>query len=200
MYLKACHGFLMVVLLLVAQPAAASPVDPADQIRQTVEDIKSAYLDNSLSEEEKASRVRGLIFQRFDLAYTSEKVVGRRWSGISEAERAEFVALFSRLLERDYLNRVRLISTANMEFEAALVSYPYATVMSKITMTKSGDVLDVNYRLRFVGGEWKVYDVFMLMGSLVGSYRVQFSSMKFERVLESLREKEFRATAGEKFR
>jgi phospholipid transport system substrate-binding protein len=76
----------------------------------------------------------------------------------------------------------------------------FAEVDTKI-ITKKGEEISVNYKLRQAGNDWKVYDVVIENISLVNNYRSQFNRViaqsSYEELFRKMKDKQF-DTAGQK--
>ena len=132
-------------------------------------------LDDQTAEKlglEKHKLVRDAIFPRFDFQEIAEHALGAEWHRRSSKEQTEFVKLFADYLERAFVrgiasNREKFIYTGER------VDETYAEVDSKLLTPK--EEIKINYMLRRLQSEWKVYDVVVEDVSLVGNYRSQFS-------------------------
>jgi phospholipid transport system substrate-binding protein len=70
----------------------------------------------------------------------------------------------------------------------------FAEVDTKV-ITKKGEEIVINYKLRQTGGNWKVYDVVIENISLVSNYRSQFNRViaqsSFDELMRRMRNKQF---------
>src|SRR5579884_2443061 len=58
------------------------------------------------SEEQRRMRIRQVVTSRFGFEEMARECLGRYWNQRSPAERAEFIKLFTDLLERTYINDI----------------------------------------------------------------------------------------------
>jgi phospholipid transport system substrate-binding protein len=136
----------------------------------------TGMLDDQTSEKlglEKSKLVRDGIFPRFDFQEIAEHSLGAEWYRRSSKEQTEFVKLFTDFLEKAFVRGI----TSNREkfiYTGERVDEPYAEVDSKL-LTPKGEEIKINYMLRRLQSEWKVYDVVVQDVSLVGNYRSQFT-------------------------
>jgi phospholipid transport system substrate-binding protein len=100
--------------------------------------------------------------------------LGATWGSLNGAQQAEFVGLFSELLEASYADKI--------DKYAQRVKIDYADeipdgnrVEVRTVVRRPNDRFPLNYRLIQEGGTWKVYDVVIEGVSLVSNYRSQFS-------------------------
>ena len=91
-------------------------------------------------------------------------------------KKKEFIALFGKLLERTYLDKVGSYSGEKVIYVDETIDGKYGTVTAKI-LTHSHTEVSVRYRLKIIGGDWRVYDISVEGVSLVNNYRKQFNSI-----------------------
>jgi phospholipid transport system substrate-binding protein len=177
-------------------PPALHPGEPTDQIRATVDKVLATLNDPKLAapgaKDERRSRLRRLIYPRFDFAEMSRRSLGATWQRITPAEQEEFVKLFTQLLEESYISTIESYSDETILYGRETREENFAEVDTRI-VSKTGEQITVNYRLRRMNGDWKVYDVVVENVSLVNNYRSQFSRLSakssFAELLGRIREK-----------
>ena len=172
----AAIGFIAIVAL----PAWAG--SPTDQVKMSVDRIIAILQDPALKSEarakERRAAVRGAVTTIFDFQETTKRALGRHWQRLSEADRAEFVPLFTDLLERSYISRIEQYSGEKISYvrESVDPGGELATVKTTFTPAKGPDV-PIEYHLLRRGDRWLIYDVFIEGVSLVANYRSQFDTI-----------------------
>src|ERR1041385_5579369 len=135
---------------------------PTQQVRSTVESVYTALLNSRLESESKKKKHAAAIKQAI-------------------ARRFDFGEMAKRALG-PYWERRSARERRDGDF---------AEVNTKALGIK-GDELDVNYKLRSRGGEWKVYDIIVDNVSVVNNYRAQFARImnrgSFDDLLTKLRD------------
>ena len=76
--------------------------------------------------------MRKLARELFDFEEMTRRTLSRHWSAELAEERAEFVRLFTDLLERAYVGRIEAYGGENIVYIGEAVDAGYATVRSKI--------------------------------------------------------------------
>ena len=188
----------MIIFLLA--PAAAMAGAPADDLRATVDNVLAIIKEPQPATESqrKARRdqLREVISQRFDFAEMARRSLGSWWQRLSAEQRKEFVALFTRLLEDSYLDKIENYHGEKIRYGKESRDNDYARVDTTI-LANDGQEYSVNYRLREVDGNWKVYDVVIEDISLVNNYRAQFNRVlarsSVDELLKRMRERAFSA-------
>ena len=184
----------LVLGVRVVADAWAGP--PADQVRLQIDRVVKALADPGLRaagrERERQAVVRQIAEEIFDLGEMTRRTLGQHWPGRSEAERAEFVRLFSDLLERAYFTRIATYNGEKINVLGDSVDGEQATVRTRI-VTQQGAEIPVDYRMLRRGERWVVYDISIEGVSLVANYRTQFNKIiqtsSYQTLVDKLRSK-----------
>src|SRR5574341_2209046 len=122
----------------------------------------------------------------------AKRSLGPHWQRQNGEEQLQFVRLFTELLEKSYSDQIESYDGEKILYGRENVAQDQAEVDTKI-VTKKGEQISVNYKLRAAGGDWKVYDVVIENISLVNNFRSQFSRIlatsSFDELLRKLRAK-----------
>jgi phospholipid transport system substrate-binding protein len=168
------------IILLMLPVAVAAEDGPKDQTRATIDKVISILKDKELRQNSRVRERRALIRKEigaiFDFNEMAKRALGMHWQQRSAAEKKEFVALFSDLLEKTYISKIEGYSNEKIVYEAQAVDGDYATVNTKIITAKNLEI-PIVYRLLKAGNRWAVYDVIIEKVSLVGNYRTQFNQI-----------------------
>ena len=169
---------------------------PTEQIRGTVDQVIAILADPSLKTEskqkERREQLRRVIFARFDFAEMARRSLGPEWRRRTPAEQQEFINLFTDLLQDNYIGTIEAYSGDKVGYNRELQEKDNAEVQTTLT-TKGEAAYSINYRLRLVDKDWKVYDVVIENISVVNNYRSQFnrviSKSSYEELIRSMKEK-----------
>ena len=189
--------------LLSAGSAAAGM--PTEQIRGTVEKallvLKDPRLKPAAKTQERRDQLRQILFARFDFAEMAKRALGSNWRRRTPQEQAEFVRLFTDVLERAYAGIIESYSDEKIIYLSERIDGGFADVGSKI-ITGSGEEYSIYYKAHMVSNEWKIYDVVAENISLVNNYRSQFNRViaksSYEELLRRLRDRSEFAGAPQK--
>ena len=185
--------FLFVMAALTLPAWAASPME---EIKQTTEKIISIVTNPSLKGPsktlEREKQIRQAVDERFDWEEMARRSLATHWAKRTDAEKKEFVRLFSDLVERTYMKKVEGYSGEKVVYEGEAQDGDYASVKVRIVTQKNQDI-PVEYRLKKEGNDWFVYDVSIEGVSLVNNYRTQFNGIllqsSYENLVKKLKEK-----------
>ena len=199
MRLMKIMGIALAGLLLFGALALAVP-SPRDQVKQTVDQVLEVLRNKSLTGQPRRETLSRLIRARFDFTIMSQRTLGKFWKEASPPEQARFVALFSDLLEANYVGRIEAYSGETVNYRGERVDGDLAEVDTSI---HSGNInIPTSYRLVLKNGQWFVYDVIIEDVSLIKNYRNSYGEIVrregyaalFARMEEKIRE--LRAAPG----
>lgn len=188
----------LIAMLILLTPAGLIAGVPTEQVRQTADRVLSVLQDSRLKsadkQKERREQIRQIIVSRFDFAEMAKRSLGSNWQKGSSDEQQQFVELFTDLLEKSYTDQIESYDGEKIVYGRENVSQDHADVDTKI-VTKKGEQISVNYKLRSAGGDWKVYDVVIENISLVNNFRSQFNRIlangSFAELLKKLQSKSF---------
>ena len=192
--------------MLVASAVAAPAASPREVVEAAVGRVVAAIQRADMESEPAPSRVheqhrlqiRRVATELFDFDEISRRALSRHWAARSAEEQAEFVRLFTDLLERSYIGRIESYSGETLVYLGETVDGPFATVRSKVVTRRRGET-PLDYRLHLRDGRWKVYDVLIDHASFVSTYRSEFSRIlqkePYPALVERLRKQNVEAAA-----
>jgi phospholipid transport system substrate-binding protein len=187
---------LLATGLLTLSPAALRAGVPTDQVRQTADRVLAVLQDSRLKsadkQQERRAQIRQIIANRFDFGEMAKRSLGPNWQKVNNDEQRQFVELFTELLEKSYADQIESYNGEKIVYGRENVSQEQADVDTKI-VTKKGEEISVNYKLRSADGDWKVYDVVIENISIVNNFRSQFNRIlanaSFAELLKKLQSK-----------
>ncbi|MBI2161490.1 MAG: ABC transporter substrate-binding protein [Candidatus Rokubacteria bacterium] len=198
-------GKALAAWLMVAGAAVASPVTgPREAVESAIVRVLSVIEDgevNGKAVTDRRAEVRRIARELFDYDEITRRTLSRHWSQRTADEQAEFVALFSDLLERSYVSRIEAYAGEKIAFVGEVIDGGFATVRSKVvTQRRTETVLD--YRMHVREGRWRVYDVLIDGVSFVSTYRSQFDRViqaeSYGALVERLRKRNFESAVAER--
>lgn len=177
--------FLLAILLLISfQPVISSAemaatsdraVGPKAQVEHTVNAILNVLRCDTGDEVEQRQQISTMIRDKFDFKVMSQGALGRNWKVVSDDERANFVALFSDLLEETYLGRIRAYTDQEVTYGEETIRKGRAVVETFIH--NAGVDIPITYKLIPHGQDWHVYDVVIEEVSLIRNYRSSYKNI-----------------------
>jgi len=199
---KALAAWLMVA---GAMAATSSPLDVVQTAVTRVvavlqDDFQGAHLDRPRSEMRRA-QIRRVASDLFDFDEMARRTLTRHWNVRSADDQAEFVRLFTDLLEGSYIGRIEQFSGERILYLSERVDGHYATVRSRIVTRRPSEIA-VDYRLQLRDGRWRAYDVLLDGVSFVATFRAEFDRIiqqsSYAGLVDKLRKRAVHTTALEK--
>jgi len=157
----------------------ATDDEPVAQIRAVTEQMLS-QLEHSPEIREDAQALGRMIEDTLlpyvDFTGLSRLTLGKHWKRASDQQRDAFSHEFRHLLVRSYSSVLSNYSDQQVEFLSSkrTPNAHRAIVRTRVVSANNPPVV-VDYRLRQVNGQWKIYDVSIEGASLAVNYRNNFS-------------------------
>jgi phospholipid transport system substrate-binding protein len=187
---------IFIFTLYVGFARFAQAGEPLELVRtavdKAIQTLKDPKLQSQDKKRERIDRLREALNPIFDYEEMAKRALGTHWRRRTPAEQEEFVKLFRDFLEKIYSDKVDLYGGEKVRFGREVIDKDFAQVESTIIKPK-GEEIAVNYKLRQINGQWKVYDAVVENISIVNNYRSQFdriiSSSSYEELVKRLQEK-----------
>lgn len=163
-----------------APGASGAGSGPTEQLKGAIDRVLQVLEDPALKGEARAAErrraLRQIAGEIFDFDETARRAMAQHWRSLTEAQRKEFVELFSDLLERTYTSKIELYSGERIQYPAERIEGDFATVPTQL-ITKKGTEVPIDYRMLRQGDRWRIYDVSIEGVSLVANFRTQFNTV-----------------------
>jgi phospholipid transport system substrate-binding protein len=170
----------VVLVLTLSAVTGAWAGAPTDQLRDGVGRVFKILRDPDMAGNTNATQRRKAILTAastiFDFDEMAKRSLGQHWTERTPAERTEFTALFTDLLQHSYISKVDQHGPATIVFGDERVEGEYAAVRSSIPLS-SGGQMPLEYRMHQANARWQVYDISMDGISLLSNYRAQFNKV-----------------------
>lgn len=168
------HILVLGCLLALAIQANAGQT-PIQTVQTAVDGILGILTNETLDKEEKRSKMREIINQRFDFRAMSQRTLATNWKKASRDEQQQFVGLFAQLIQSSYIGKVEAYTSEKVEYPGEKIKGKRAVVDTMI-ITSSTEI-PVNYKVYLKNDEWRVYDVVIEGVSLISSYRSTYQEI-----------------------
>jgi phospholipid transport system substrate-binding protein len=166
-------------VLALSVHARAANDSPTELIRAAIDRARAVLEDPAYQgkdrRQERIEKVKEVVVSIFDSQEIAKRTLGVHWKDRTEAERKEFVEIFTALVEKTYANSLdRYRKDFQVLFDQERIEENFAEVDSRIIDPTLQKTFLLNYHLHKVNGKWLVYDVIIENVSLVRNYRNQF--------------------------
>jgi phospholipid transport system substrate-binding protein len=181
---------LAIVALLLGGRSAKAQVS-ADAARQMIQNVGVEVLavlrDPALANQQKFDRLVALLDGPIDLEIIARLILGRHWRSTSEAQQAEYLALFRAFALDNLASRLHVYDGHDFEIVGAqAVNERDAVVTTRVT-GGGRPPLKVDWRVRERGdGDLVAIDVIIEGVSLIVTQRSEFSAVIERRGMDGL--------------
>jgi phospholipid transport system substrate-binding protein len=165
--------------LMVAAAMAAPAAGPRKTVEGAVVSLGGVLQQPDADGRAHALRraeIRRIALGLFDFEEIARRTLSRHWAGRTPEARAEFVGLFTSLLERSYMNRIEAYSGERVVYTGEAIDGTYATVRTNVVAPRRSEIR-LDYRMHWRDGRWQVFDVLIDGVSFVSTYRSQFDRL-----------------------
>ncbi len=174
--MRAWAVMMVISILGLSVPAeAGAPLDRVQSaVAAVIQIVTRPDLHGPAHLVARRAMLREVADDLFDFPEMARSSLGYHWATPSEGERAEFLVLFTDLLERSYVTTIENYAGEQIVYLSETIEADYATVRSKI-LTARGAEISVDYRLRRSAVGWSAFDVVLENVSLAANYREQIN-------------------------
>ena len=171
------------LLLMVQAPAIAEPASlstPSAKYIQSLGDrALSAISDKKLSKEKKQETLETLFKSNLDFDWVAKFVMGRSWREATDDQRARYVAVYKNFLTKNYTSRFSEYTSGSFKITGAkeLEKGESLVSMAIAGNEKGAQPVLIDYKIRKVGGGFKVYDIIVEGVSMITSQRSEFAAV-----------------------
>lgn len=149
-------------LLAVAPVCPAADTAPTAVVRQFNDALLSVLKDGEkLGYPGRYQRLRAVMQETFDLDFMAEKVLGKSWNGLSDADRGRWREVFSEFTVANYAANFDKFSGQQFEIRGEEPSANETVLVKSLVKSPGHEDVELTYRLHQVGGRWRIMDVFL---------------------------------------
>jgi phospholipid transport system substrate-binding protein len=149
-------------MLAAALRAMAAPSGPTAVITELNDTFLDVMKDaTTLGYAGRRDKIGPAVDRAFDVAFMAEKVIGKHWAKLSEAERTRWVELFREFLTANYAGRLNRFAGQSFEILGEEPSAVETVMVRSRVIDPGGENVDLNYRMHQVGADWRVVDVYL---------------------------------------
>lgn len=172
------------ILMLAAATARSSEQPPREFVNGMTEEVIEILKTPGLDDDAKIVRIEAVAERRFHFPTIARLVAARNWRRLESEQKRQFSNEFQKHLSVTYGRNINRFDNQTIEITGDRAE-PRGdwTVMTRIVQPGGEDIL-VDYRLRPVGGEWRVIDVVVERISLVSNFRSQVQELFSKRGVE----------------
>jgi phospholipid transport system substrate-binding protein len=141
-----------------------------------------------VSSRQRQAGLRAILERSFDLPYLAQLAVGRSWRDLPEAERQEFIRIFTIWVLATQSARLSQFAGERITVEGSQPAGERDTMVStRIQGGRLQEPIQVDWRVRAEDGAHRVIDVVIEGVSMVVTYRSEFQAIVERGGVEALK-------------
>jgi phospholipid transport system substrate-binding protein len=172
---KTVAGAVLAAVMFGMTPRAQAATTPMGEVKQVIGVALPVLRDKQMPLPQRRRQLRSLLESHFDFPDMARIALGYHWRELNDNQRAEFVRLFTAFIENAYLSKIQdysgqdvVVTGQNSEGSG------FARVRTQVVQ-QGKQPINVDYLLRQMGNDWKIYDVTVDNISIIANYRNQFN-------------------------
>ena len=177
---------IFATLVAMGNAAIASEQDAALLIHRLGNQSIEMMRVPGLSEDERKHRFRGLLIQGFDIAFIGRFVLGRYWRRATPGQRADYTALYGEFFLQSYASRLVDYAGQTLVVTGARQANTRDFVVRSLIQRPGGQPIVAHWRVREIGGRYRIIDIMVEGVSLAITQRSEFASLARRGGLEGL--------------
>lgn len=191
--------FYFCSIWIFSYPCFASPA-PEEQVKTTYAKVKQAVQSQQGKGETVVDQnINNILKPMFNWKEMARSSLGTNWEKATPDEQHQYVDLFTDLLARTYLKRIKSnVLSSTLEIKETKVDGDKALV--RTTVKADGETASIDYRLKNDRSKWQAYDVLIENVGLVSNYRTEFAGIirkdGIKGLLEKLKNKQVKEEAN----
>lgn len=196
-------GFLACLpILFLTSTRAVAADSPLEAVRSTIERIvavlKAPEYRGPRLRTKRLDEVSAIVRPLIDRREVARRTLGVYWRDRTEAQRTEFVEIFTSLVEKSYgetfdKQAQKYLDTIQFLYDKETIDGNFAEVGTRIFLPSENKYFSINYRFHRADERWLIYDVVVENVSMVRNFRTQFyriiGKTSYENLVQQLQAK-----------
>lgn len=133
--------------------------------------------NNSYTIEKKESEFRNLLRESFDMRTIGRFALGRYWNVATQDQQSEYQRLFEDMVVKVYSNRFNDYKGQEFDVSSFRRDGDKDTIVTSYIVPDAGSKIQVDWRVRYKSGTYKIVDVIIEGVSMSMTQRSDFSSV-----------------------
>ena len=163
-------------MIIVFVAGAGHATQPMDALKCDIDRLTAAVRGADDGVEDRRGDIALVMEEMFDFSHIARIVVARHWERFDNHQRAAFTEVVSRLLGERYVRKMEKFCKKEKVLYLEQEFSGDRRVEVKTRLLMGFKDIPVDYRMRFNGERWKVYDIRVAGVSVLRSYGRQFHS------------------------
>ena len=163
---------------LTIQVSEESRANGAESFVDKVAQRGIGFLSNAdLSESQRRNEFKKLLNDSFDMKTIARFALGRYWRTASDSQKKEYLKLFNKMIIEVYTGRFSEYNGQELQVVSARAEGKADAVVASKIIPDEGPEIQIDWRVRFKNGKYKIVDVVVEGVSMALTQRSDFSSV-----------------------
>ncbi len=173
---------LIFLALLLPTPGWATD-SPLEAVRSAIERVvlvlNAPENQGPPLRAKRLAQVSEIVRPLFDRREVARRTLGVYWRERTEEQRAEFIEIFTALVEQSYgetfdKQAQKYLDQVELLYDQETIDGNFAEVNTRIFIPSQNKYFSINYRLHQVAEQWLIYDIIVENISMIRNFRTQF--------------------------
>lgn len=161
----------------MAQPVAVETAS-ARKFIDTMAGQAIEFLGHAnMSQDAKQQQFEKLLRESFDMDTIGRFALGKYWRTATDAQRKEYLSLFRRMVVKVYSTRFSEYDGQKFETRAVRAEGEKDVLVTSFIVPGSGPEVQVDWRVRYKDGRWRIVDVIVEGVSMSVTQRSDFAAV-----------------------
>ena len=173
MIIRLCLALILIFGVAAAGVFAGQPTEDVKAIiNETMGILQNPAYQAAAQKPARILLIQQLALRRIDYGEMAKRSLYQTWNTLTQAQRAEFVRLFTELLRASYADKLDDFGKAKVTYEGETQKGDAAEV--RIMVWRPNDKIPVKFLLRNGPKGWMIQDLIIEDVSLVDNFRTEF--------------------------
>jgi phospholipid transport system substrate-binding protein len=185
---KLLGAFTLLIAVASTPVSAAQASAAAAYVEKLGNDVLTTISDKSIPQEKKLGLIEGMFRSNVDFDWVGKFVMGRFWREATDDQKKRYLEAYRNFLTKHYTARFSEYTSGSFKITSAKeLEKGDSEVSMEIMSGAAGDPpVVIDYKIRKVGGNYKVYDITVEGVSLITTQRQEFGSVLNDKGIEGL--------------
>ena len=169
--------YLLIAIIFFSGTAFAGDSNIENYVHKLMNESIAVLNDTSISHEAKTNKVRDMLSSNMDTNWMARFTLGRIIRTLSEAQTSNFIDVYHSYVISSYARAVSLYKGEKVEIVSVQKMDEEFSIVKTQVHKSDGNLINVNYLVHELAGQYKVCDVITEGISLINSQKAEYGSV-----------------------
>lgn len=169
--------YFLIIILFLSSNAFADKLDVDSYVHKLMNDSLEILNDTNISQSNKSLKISKMLAENMDTEWMGRFTLGRLIRTVSESQASAFLSTYKNYVITNYSKTLTLYKGEKVEVQDAQKMNEEFSIVKTQVYKSDGNVINVNYLVHKVDGNFKVCDVITEGISLINSQKAEYGSI-----------------------